>query len=87
VVNGYAKSSTTQNYKKQSLKIGEMDAIRIEYTSTLKNEFADLTGYLYIIYVAKAESGNLIITYSRDPKWKDYSKVFELMVSTFKPHG
>ena len=72
------------NLKKEKMVLSGKVTTKITGTSKVKSEIMDETGTKKIVYLVNLGTSTLLISYSQSKDWQDYSKEFELMVSTFK---
>lgn len=73
-----------QNLKKEEMTIEGKKTIKISGISKVKNEVVDFTDAKEIHYIIDLGTRALTLDYRQLKDWKDFSKEFELMVSTFK---
>jgi hypothetical protein len=59
-------------------------AVKLSGTSQLNEELANFLDYKIIKYFVEVGDYLLIVGYTQSPQWQDYSKEFELMVSTLE---
>ncbi len=77
-------SSYLDNFIQEEISISGREAFKRSgiYTGIYNSE--PLKGYQQIAYVVNISDESFIIEYSQKPGRNDYSKIFELMVSTFQ---
>ena len=78
------KEHNFTNYSQIDTKVDGKVAVKLSGISQMENEAISFKGTKFIVYLVEKGEGTLIISYHQSPTWSDYSKEFELMVSTFK---
>lgn len=73
-----------QNLKKEETTLENKKTVKVTGISKVKNEVVDWVDANEIHYIIDLGTRVLTLDYRQLKGWKDYSKEFELMVSTFK---
>jgi hypothetical protein len=79
-----ANDPSYENLKIEETKLGNKRTVKFSGISTVSNEVGDNRGTKMVEYLVDLTDRTLIINYTQKKEWKDYSKEFEFMVSTFK---